>query len=165
MHSSNKQIATYSVDQLPEVVMELLPLLSKGAVVALHGAMGVGKTTLVSSLCRQLGVEDPVNSPTFAIVNEYHSPEIGMIFHFDFYRINTIEEAIAIGVEDYFQQAALSLIEWPEKVQELLPPDTIHITIEEQPDSTRSLTLVCPIRENENKSTTPLSNTKKILPL
>lgn len=110
----------------------------KGRVWAFYGKMGAGKTTFTKALCEELGVDDVVNSPTFAIVNEYHSLRLDApVFHFDFYRIRRVEEAFDIGVDDYFYSGNLCLIEWPELIEDILPEDVVRITIEELPDGTR----------------------------
>lgn len=113
----------------------------EGWVGAFYGKMGAGKTTFVKALCEELGVDDVVNSPTFAIVNEYHSQVLdGPVFHFDFYRIKRIEEAFDIGTDDYFYSGHPCFIEWPELIEDILPEDVIRITIEEQPDGSRIVT-------------------------
>ncbi len=99
-------------------------------VMAFYGPMGAGKTTLIKSLCKLLQVSDEVNSPTFSIVNEYLTAEDTSIFHFDFYRINKIEEAYDIGYENYFYSGNLCLIEWPEKIAQLLPEKHVEVLIE-----------------------------------
>lgn len=107
-------------------------------VFAFYGKMGAGKTTFTKALCDVLGVDDVVNSPTFAIVNEYHSEVLGSpVYHFDFYRIKRLEEAFDIGVDDYFYSGAPCFVEWPELVEELLPEETVRVEIEEQPDGLR----------------------------
>lgn len=107
-------------------------------VFAFHGKMGAGKTTFIKALCEVLGVEDVVNSPTFAIVNEYHSNLLERaIYHFDFYRIKHLAEAVDIGTDDYFYAPCPSFIEWPELIEELLPPHTIDVTIEEMENGRR----------------------------
>ncbi len=93
-----------------------------------EGDMGAGKTTFIKSLCRALGVDEVVSSPTFSIVNEYHSEE-KIIYHFDFYRIRSIQEAYDIGYEEYFYSDNICLIEWPEKIAELLPEEYIKVSI------------------------------------
>ena len=109
-------------------------------VFAFYGKMGAGKTTFIKALCEELGVEDAVNSPTFAIVNEYYSTRLnGPIFHFDFYRIKRIEEALDIGTDDYFYSGAPCFIEWPELIEDILPEETGRVSIEEQPDGTRTI--------------------------
>ena len=109
-------------------------------VFAFYGKMGAGKTTFIKALCEELGVEDAVNSPTFAIVNEYYSTRLdGPVFHFDFYRIKRIEEAFDIGTDDYFYSGAPCFIEWPELIEDILPEETVRVSIEEQPDGTRTI--------------------------
>ncbi|MDR1381109.1 MAG: tRNA (adenosine(37)-N6)-threonylcarbamoyltransferase complex ATPase subunit type 1 TsaE [Tannerella sp.] len=112
---------------------------------AFEGDMGVGKTTFIRAVCEALGVEDTVNSPTFSIVNEYRSQTTGeLIYHFDFYRINRTSEALDMGVDDYFDSGALCFIEWPGKITALLPENTVHIKMEEQPGGSRKLTVLSP---------------------
>lgn len=104
---------------------------------ALYGKMGVGKTTFTKALCEELGVQDVINSPTFAIVNEYEDGNGAPIYHFDFYRIKRLTEAYDIGFDEYLYSGNLCLIEWPELIEELLPEETVRVTIEEQEDGTR----------------------------
>ena len=119
-----------------------ISLINDNTVFAFKGNMGAGKTTFIKAVCEELGVEDVINSPTFSIINEYRSESTGeLIYHFDFYRINKISEAYDMGIEDYFYSGALCFIEWPEKIQQLLPENTVFINIEENPDSSRSLTI------------------------
>ena len=109
-------------------------------VFAFRGKMGAGKTTFIKAVCEALGVSETVNSPSFAIINEYVSDTTGeTIYHFDFYRINSIEEAINIGAEDYFSSGSLCFIEWPEKVESLLPGDTVWVDIVEQENQNRNV--------------------------
>ena len=109
-------------------------------VVAFYGKMGAGKTTFIKALCEELGVEDVITSPTFAIVNEYTIEDNGQsIYHFDFYRIKKLEEVYDMGYEDYFYSGDLCLIEWPELIEEILPEEAIRVTIEEQPGGSRTL--------------------------
>ncbi len=110
-------------------------------VFAFYGPMGVGKTTFIKALCAELGVTDVVNSPTFALVNEYRSETTGaLIYHFDFYRVRKLEEVYDMGFEDYVYSGALCLLEWPELVEDLLPEDTVRVKLEELPDGSRRLT-------------------------
>ena len=112
--------------------------ISKRTVFASRGKMGAGKTTFIKAVCEALGVSETVNSPSFAIINEYVSAATGeTIYHFDFYRINSLQEATNIGVEDYFNSGSLCFIEWPEKVESLLPDDTVWVDIVEQNDGSR----------------------------
>jgi len=107
-------------------------------VFAFRGKMGAGKTTFIKALCEALGVSDTINSPSFAIINEYESAATEeTIYHFDFYRINSIQEAINIGSEDYFNGGSLCFIEWPEKIKSLLPDDTLWVDIVEQENGSR----------------------------
>lgn len=110
-------------------------------ILAFFAPMGAGKTTFTTALCRRLGVrEDAISSPTFAIVNEYRSGAGEPIYHFDFYRITRLEEALDIGFYDYIDSGCLCLMEWPENVEELLPEDTLHVDIAVKEDGTRVLT-------------------------
>ena len=98
----------------------------------ISGFLGAGKTTFIKAVCEELGVEDVITSPTFAIVNEYRAEETGeLIYHFDFYRIKKLEEVYDMGYEDYFYSGALCFIEWPELIEELLPADAVRVRIEE----------------------------------
>ena len=105
----------------------------------MYGKMGAGKTTFTKAVCECLGVEDVINSPTFAIVNEYRSDSGELIYHFDFYRIKKLEEVYDMGYEDYFYSGALCFIEWPELVEQLLPGNTVKVTIEENEDGSRTV--------------------------
>ena len=109
-------------------------------IVAFYGAMGAGKTTFITALCRELGVkEDAVSSPTFAIVNEYRGNGGGSIFHFDFYRINRLSEALDIGFYDYIDSGCPCLIEWPGNIENLLPEETLRVHISVLEDGLRQL--------------------------
>ena len=136
------EIKIQSLDQIHEAAKEFIAAMGENTVFALYGKMGAGKTTFVKAVCEELGVTDVITSPTFAIVNEYRSDETAeLIYHFDFYRINKLEEVYDMGYEDYFYSGALCFIEWPELVEELLPGNTIKVSIEEQKDGTRTVTL------------------------
>ncbi|SEW06252.1 tRNA threonylcarbamoyladenosine biosynthesis protein TsaE [Prevotella aff. ruminicola Tc2-24] len=113
-------------------------------VFAFYGKMGAGKTTFIKAICEELGVNDVITSPTFAIINEYRTSPKGRlvettIYHFDFYRIKKLEEVYDMGYEDYFYSGALCFIEWPELIEELLPEDTVKVCITENGDGTRSI--------------------------
>lgn len=131
----------FGLDEIDQAATRFLEALGERRIVAFYGSMGAGKTTFIRALCRQLGVEDTVTSPTFALVNEYRNRQGDSIFHFDFYRIRRLAEAIDMGCDEYFQSGHLCLIEWPELVEELLPAETLRVTIQETPDGLRHLTL------------------------
>lgn len=135
-----------STDALPEAAKEFVALMGDETVYAFKGEMGAGKTTFISELCRALGVEeDLANSPSFSIINEYRSDTTAeLIYHFDLYRLESVEEALEIGVEDYFDSGALCLIEWPERIEPLLPDDTVAVEIKVNPDLSRTLTVSMP---------------------
>lgn len=135
-----KQI-NYSLQEIDTAARFFVENMGDRTVFAFRGSMGAGKTTLIKAICQVLGVEDEVNSPTFALVNEYRSDTAELIYHFDFYRINKLEEVFDFGYEDYFYSGSLCFIEWPEKIEDLLPGDVVEVSITEQPDSSRLLTM------------------------
>lgn len=108
-------------------------------VIAFYGQMGAGKTTLIRAICEALNVAETVTSPTFALVNEYSSENISKIYHFDFYRINKIEEAYDMGYEEYFFSGFPCFVEWPEKIEALLPEDAVLVTIDVLSDNERGI--------------------------
>lgn len=127
-----------SIETIREAAKQFVAALEENTVFAFYGKMGAGKTTFIKAVCEELGVEDVITSPTFAIVNEYRSETSGeLIYHFDFYRIKKIEEVYDMGYEDYFYSGALCFIEWPELIEELLPGDAVKVTIEENEDGSR----------------------------
>ena len=131
-------LTIHSVESLPEVAAEFLRLAEGKRIFAFHGSMGAGKTTFTKALCDCLGVCDTVNSPTFAIVNEYADTAGDVVaYHFDFYRLKSVAEAIDMGAEDYFYSGAYCFLEWPELVEGLLPEDTLHVSLTEQADGKR----------------------------
>ena len=125
----SKQFCIKGVEQLSEVSDYLLSMREEADIIAFYGSMGAGKTTLIKNLCHRMGVTDEVNSPTFAIVNEYVTEEGESVYHFDFYRIKKIEEAYDIGFENYFDSGNLCLIEWPEMIEPLMPEKYIRVEI------------------------------------
>lgn len=131
----------FTLENINAAAAEFLKELGDRKIVAFYGSMGAGKTTFIKAICDVLGVTDTVNSPTFAIVNEYLAASGDSIFHFDFYRIKKIEEAYDFGYEDYFYSGDLCLIEWPELIEELLPEDTVRVKIEETTSGDRELTI------------------------
>lgn len=136
-----KQITIDSLSELPKVAELVLESLEGRNVVAFFAPMGAGKTTLISALMEKTGSEDIVTSPTFALVNQYYTAEREPVFHFDFYRINSINEAFDMGYEEYFYSGDLCLVEWPEKVEQLLPDDTMVVKIEIIDETTRLFTI------------------------
>lgn len=137
-----EKIRVESLEGLHRAAKEFLGKIGDSKVVAFYGSMGSGKTTFISAVCSLLGVEDDVNSPTFNIVNEYHSDSGDVIYHFDFYRIESIPEALDIGFEEYVYSGNLSLIEWPEKIEQILPDDTLKVQISVQNDGSRLISLM-----------------------
>lgn len=130
-----------SLAELPEAAEKFVEQMGDETVYAFYGEMGAGKTTFINALCRRLGVEDDVtNSPSFAIINEYRSDETAeLIYHFDLYRLDSIDEALEIGVEDYFDSGALCFLEWPERIEDILPDDTVKVEIRVNDDHTRDI--------------------------
>lgn len=127
-------------DTISETARQFMELMGDDTIFAFYGKMGAGKTTFIKALCKELGVEDEVNSPTFAIINEYRSATTAeLIYHFDFYRIKKLDEVYDLGYEDYFYSGALCFIEWPELVEELLPDDARKVSITENGDGTRTI--------------------------
>jgi len=124
-----KTFRVHGVEALATVSEYLISLRDQADVIAFYGSMGAGKTTLIKDLCHRMGVTDEVNSPTFAIVNEYVTDEEVPVYHFDFYRIKKLEEAYDIGYENYFYSGHLCLIEWPELIEPLLPDRYLRVEI------------------------------------
>ena len=133
------EIIINGVEDLPRAAKVFLEKKGDASIIAFYGAMGAGKTTFITSLCRTLGVKDDVNSPTFTIVNEYRSSAGEPVYHFDFYRINRLSEAMDIGLYEYFDSGSLCLIEWPEMIEELLPEETLKVQILTDDARTRRL--------------------------
>lgn len=138
------EIIIKSTDDLARAAEEFLGLMDDRTVYAFNGEMGAGKTTFINALVRALGVpeEEATGSPTFAIVNEYRSDTTAeLIYHFDLYRIENLEQAFDIGIEDYLDSGALCLIEWPDRIDDILPDDTVRVDIDILPDGSRKLTV------------------------
>ena len=138
-----KTFTIASLEEIDKVAEDFIQYISESDlqsnIFAFYGKMGAGKTTFIKAICKALGVKDIVNSPTFTIINEYKSAKGFPIYHFDFYRINKLQEAYDIGVEEYFAGGGLCLIEWPEKIAEILPEDCISVTITTNADLSRTV--------------------------
>lgn len=132
-----------SVDTLTQAAEEFVARMGDATVYAFYGDMGAGKTTFIAELCRVLGVdEDAASSPSFSLINEYRSDTTAeLIYHFDLYRLEDMGEALDIGVEDYFDSGALCLIEWPERIEDILPDDTVRVDINVEDDGSRTLSI------------------------
>lgn len=136
-----RDITIHSTDELPMVAEQVIDALDGRSVVALFGPMGAGKTTLVSAIMEHLGSADTVTSPTFALVNQYYTADEQPVYHFDFYRINSLAEAFDMGYEEYFYSGDLCLVEWPEKIEGLLPDDVMVVRIEPLDETSRRFTI------------------------
>ena len=142
-----KEIKISSLADLDAAAKEFVASMGDETIYAFYGDMGAGKTTFIRALSKALGVEeDEANSPSFSIINEYRSDTTAeLIYHFDLYRLESVEEALEIGVEDYFDSGALCLLEWPERIEPLLPDDAVKVTINVDPETDgRTLTLEIP---------------------
>lgn len=137
----NKEIKIENTNDLAAAARKFVDEMGENRVFAFYGKMGAGKTTFIKAICEAMGVEDVVTSPTFAIVNEYATACGGTIYHFDFYRIKNLREACDIGCEEYFYSGCPCFIEWPELVEELLPEDTVKVTIEVSENGTRTVSV------------------------
>ena len=126
--------------ELPEIARKLVEQFADERVFAFYGKMGAGKTTFIQSVCRVLGSDDTVTSPTFALINEYNTDKNGSVFHFDFYRIKNLEEVFDLGYEDYLYSGSYCLIEWPELIEPLLPEKVVRVRIEVETDGSRKFT-------------------------
>ena len=134
------EIVIKDLEDLGRAAQAFLEAIGEHTLVAFYAPMGAGKTTFITALCKELGVEeDAISSPTFAIVNEYRGRQGQPIFHFDFYRIDKPAEALDIGLYDYLDSGELCLMEWPENIEGLLPEETLRISISVQPDGSRRI--------------------------
>ena len=140
----NYTIKINSIGDYPQAAREFVELLGKERIYAFYGKMGSGKTTFIKSICEEMGVEDSINSPTFAIVNEYEDREQNIIYHFDFYRIKSLEEVYNMGYEEYFYSGAYCFMEWPELVEELLPEETVKVLVNEEANGVRTVNIMFP---------------------
>ena len=131
------EIIIDSLEHINDAAREFVDAMGGNKVFAFYGKMGVGKTTFIKAVCEVLGVTDVINSPTFAIVNEYLDGNEKPIYHFDFYRIKKEEEVYDMGYEDYVYSGNLCFMEWPELIEDLLPEDAVKVTIEEREDGSR----------------------------
>lgn len=131
-----------SLDEMRKAAQEFVAAMGDRKVFAFYGKMGAGKTTFIKAVCEELGVEDVINSPTFAIVNEYVDGKGEPVYHFDFYRIKKEQEVLDIGYEDYVYSGHVCFMEWPELIENLLPDDAVKVTIEEETDGSRKVSIL-----------------------
>jgi tRNA threonylcarbamoyladenosine biosynthesis protein TsaE len=129
----------FTLDAINTTAVDFLNILEKSKVIALHGEMGAGKTTFVNAVCTAMGVKDTVGSPTFSIINEYRTADENIIYHMDLYRLKDEEEAIAAGVEDAMYSGNTCFVEWPEKIPDLLPENTVHCYLQTVGNNERNL--------------------------
>lgn len=140
------EIKIDSLESINDAARQFINQIGNRRIFAFYGHMGAGKTTFIKAICEELGVEDVITSPTFAIVNEYTIDKPGdfegdSLYHFDFYRIKKLEEFFDMGGEDYFNSGSLCFIEWPELIEDVLPLDAVNVTIAEQTDGSRLVTI------------------------
>lgn len=135
------EIILESIDKIDDAAKKFIDAMGDNTIFAFYGKMGAGKTTFIKAVCENLGVKDVINSPTFAIVNEYLAGNGEPIYHFDFYRIKKEQEVLDIGYEDYIYSDCLCFMEWPELIEDLLPEDAVKVTITELEDGRRVVAL------------------------
>lgn len=135
------EIKINSIDEIGAAAKEFVAAMGNRTVFAFYGKMGAGKTTFIKAVCEELGVEDVINSPTFAIVNEYVDGNGSPVYHFDFYRIKNMQEVMDMGYEDYVYSGNVCFMEWPELIENLLPDDAVKVVIEEEADGSRTVKL------------------------
>ncbi|MDO4737182.1 MAG: tRNA (adenosine(37)-N6)-threonylcarbamoyltransferase complex ATPase subunit type 1 TsaE [Bacteroidales bacterium] len=133
------EIRVKSIDGIVEAAKAFVDAMGEKRIFAFYGKMGVGKTTFIKAVCEEMGVEDVINSPTFAIVNEYVDGRGEPVYHFDFYRIMKEQEVLDIGYEDYVYSGNVCFMEWPELIEGLLPADVVKVTIQEEEDGGRTI--------------------------
>lgn len=131
----------FKEEDIKQAAKQFVETMEENTVFAFYGKMGAGKTTFIKAVCEELGVADTVTSPTFAIVNEYEAAGGRPIYHFDFYRIKKVSEAYDMGCEEYFYSGHPCFIEWPELIEEVLPEETVNVTIEALSNGERRLVL------------------------
>jgi tRNA threonylcarbamoyladenosine biosynthesis protein TsaE len=136
----------YTLNDLPGTASQLLASQKPWKVMAIHGEMGAGKTTLIHELCSQMGVIGNVSSPTFALVNEYRTRDEKTIYHMDWYRLIDEADALHAGMEEYLYSGNTCLVEWPERAPHLLPPDTVHVFLEILGRETRRASLTIAVK-------------------
>src|SRR6266699_2276392 len=134
----------FNLDDIENVAKEFVECSSAYKVFAFTGGLGAGKTTFINAICKQLGVKETVTSPTYAIIQEYHFKEKGIIYHIDMYRIKNIEEAIEAGVEDCLRSDKLCMVEWPERAILLFPPATVYASLQTLSANMRKLIVQLP---------------------
>ena len=137
-----KEILIKNISELKIAAQEIIKLIENNNIFGFYGELGAGKTSLIKVICEQLKVEDYVTSPTFSIVNEYYSPAHGKIYHFDFYRIESVKEVYDIGIEEYFNQNCIVFIEWPELAEEVIPEKHLKIKITSTSVNSRSILIL-----------------------
>ncbi len=137
-----KKFVLPTIDHLDEIAGEFLEAFPEPGVFCFYGSMGAGKTTFIQALCERLNVVDVVNSPSFAIVNEYSTSNDDVVYHFDFYRLKEEEEAFDLGYEDYFYSGSYCFVEWPEKIESLLPQNRYDVTVTVLDDMSRSIEVI-----------------------
>jgi len=136
------EIVINDLSRIQSAAREFIGKMGDHKVFAFYGSMGAGKTTFIKAVCEELGVKETVASPTFAIINEYRDKYGSSIYHFDFYRINKLEEVYDFGYEDYFYSGSLCFIEWPELVEQVLPVNTVKISICEESNGSRIVQVI-----------------------
>ncbi len=136
------KIKIKNIDEYPQAAAAFANNMGDNRIFAFYGSMGVGKTTFIKAVCEAMGVQDAINSPTFAIVNEYEDAANNTIYHFDFYRIKDITEVYNMGYEEYFDGHAYCFIEWPELIEELLPREAVRVHIEEDSTGARTINTI-----------------------
>jgi tRNA threonylcarbamoyladenosine biosynthesis protein TsaE len=136
-----KKLTITSIESIHESAQQFINQIGENTIFAFNGNMGVGKTTFIKAICEAMGVKETVNSPTFSIVNEYEAADGRIIYHFDCYRINKIQEALDLGTEEYLYSGNLCFIEWSENIASLLPDSLVNVNIEEEENGVRNIVI------------------------